>query len=119
MTATQTQSECIFCRINAGEVPSEVLHRDDLCFVIRDINPVAPVHLLVIPTQNYVHASDASPDAEAMLGHLMSVGREMARREGVFQSGYRMAVNQGPDAGQSVDHLHLHVLGGRALGQEG
>ena len=119
MTAAQTQSECIFCRINVGEIPSDVLHRDNLCFVIRDINPVAPVHLLVIPIQHYVHATDASPDTEAMLGHLMSVGREMARREGVFESGYRMAVNQGPDSGQSVDHLHLHVLGGRALGQEG
>ena len=116
---TQTQSECIFCRISAGEIPSEVLHRDDQCFVIRDINPVAPVHLLVIPTQHYIHATGTAPDAEAMLGHLMSVAREMAQREGIFESGYRMAVNQGPDSGQSVDHLHLHVVGGRVLGLEG
>ena len=116
---TLTPSECIFCRINAGEIPSEVLHRDNRCFVIRDINPVAPVHLLVIPTQHYIHATDASPDMEATLGHLMSVAREMAQREGIFESGYRMAVNQGPHSGQTVDHLHLHVVGGRVLEREG
>jgi histidine triad (HIT) family protein len=115
----QTQEECIFCRILAGEVPSELLHRDDRCFVIRDINPVAPVHLLVIPVQHYIHATDASPDMEATLGHLISVAREMAKGEGIFDSGYRMSVNQGPHSGQSVDHLHLHVVGGRVLEREG
>ena len=115
----QTQSECIFCRILAGEIQGEILHRDDLCFVIRDIAPIAPVHLLVIPIQHYIHAKNASPDVEATLGHLMSVAKEMAKKEGIFESGYRMAVNQGPDSGQSVDHLHLHVLGGRVLAHEG
>ena len=117
--SAQTERECIFCRILAGETTSEILHRDDLCFVIRDIRPVAPVHLLIIPIQHYIHATDASPAMEATLGHLMSVAKDMAQREGIFESGYRMAVNQGPDSGQSVDHLHLHVLGGRALEHEG
>ena len=121
--SAKTEKECIFCRILAGEIPSEILHRDDLCFVIRDIAPVAPVHLLVIPIQHYIHAeyisSGSSPDMEATLGHLMSVARDMAKSEGIFDSGYRMAVNQGPDSGQSVDHLHLHVLGGRGLAHEG
>lgn len=115
----QTQKECIFCRILAGEIPSEILHRDDLCFVIRDIAPVAPVHLLVIPIQHYVHATGDVQDMEDTLGHLMSVARDMAKSEGIFESGYRMAVNQGPDSGQSIDHLHLHVLGGRVLAHEG
>ena len=117
--SSQTEKDCIFCRVLAGEIPSEILHRDEHCFVIRDIVPVAPVHLLVIPIQHYIHATDASPDVEATLGHLMSVAKDMAQREGIFESGYRMAVNQGPDSGQSVDHLHLHVLGGRVLAHEG
>ena len=117
--SAQTEKECIFCRILAEEIPSEVLYRDDLCFVIRDIAPVAPVHLLVIPTHHYIHATESSPDMEATLGHLMSVARDMAKREGIFESGYRMAVNQGPVFCQSVDHLHLHVLGGRVLAHEG
>lgn len=116
---TQTQSECIFCRILAGEIPSELLHRDDQCFVIRDIAPIAPVHLLVIPIQHYIHATEAPPDMDATLGHLLAVAKEMAKREGIFESGYRMAVNQGPHSGQTVDHLHLHVVGGRMLELEG
>jgi histidine triad (HIT) family protein len=115
----QTQSECIFCRILAGEIPSEILHRDDRCFVIRDIAPIAPVHLLVIPINHYIHATDSSPDMDATLGHLMAVAREMAKQEGIFESGYRMSVNQGPHSGQTVDHLHLHVVGGRPLKREG
>lgn len=115
----QSPSECVFCRIYAGEIPGAVLYKDDTCFAIRDINPVAPVHLLVIPVQHYVHAVDASPEAEAMLGRLMLAAQVVARQEGVFDTGYRMAVNQGPHAGQTVDHLHLHVLGGRRLEHEG
>ena len=116
---TQSPSECVFCKIYAGEIPGEFLYKDDRCFVIRDINPVAPVHLLVIPVGHYVHSEDAAPEAEALLGRLMMVARVVARQEGVFESGYRMAVNQGPDAGQTVDHLHLHVIGGRRLEHEG
>ena len=115
----QSPSECVFCKIYAGEIPGEFLYKDDRCFVIRDINPVAPVHLLAIPVQHYVHATDASPEVEETLGHLMLVARQVAEQEGVFESGYRMAVNQGPDAGQTVDHLHLHVIGGRRLEHEG
>ena len=115
----QPQSECVFCRILSGRIPSEILHRDDYCFVIRDIAPIAAVHLLVIPTHHYIHATDAFKDMETTLGHLMLIAREMAKREGIAESGYRMAVNQGPDSGQSVDHLHLHVVGGRKLGREG
>ena len=115
----QSPDECVFCKIYAGEIPGEFLHKDERCFVIRDINPVAPVHLLVIPVEHYIHAVDASTEAEAMLGHLMIAAQTVARQEGVLDSGYRMAVNQGPHAGQTVDHLHLHVLGGRRLEHEG
>ena len=115
----QSPDECVFCKIFAGEIPGEFLYKDERCFVIRDINPVAPVHLLVIPVEHYVHSVDATSDAKAMLGHLMLAAQTVARQEGVFDSGYRMAVNQGPHAGQTIDHLHLHVLGGRRLEHEG
>ena len=115
----QIQSECVFCGILSGRIPGELLHHDDHCFVIRDIAPIAPVHLLVIPNHHYIHSTDASKDMEATLGHLMLIAKEMAKREGIVDSGYRMAINQGPNSGQSVDHLHLHVVGGRKLGREG
>ena len=116
---TQVQSECVFCRILSGKLPGEILLHDDHCFVIRDIAPIAPVHLLVIPNHHYIHATDDSKDMETTLGHLMLIAKEMAKREGIANSGYRMAINQGPNSGQSVDHLHLHVVGGRNIGREG
>ena len=112
-------SDCIFCRILQGEIPGEVLYRDDRCFVIRDINPRAPVHLLVVPTEHFVFADDHSEAAEPMIGRLFTVAQQMARTEGIFEPGYRLAVNQGDEGGQTIDHLHLHVLGGRRLGPEG
>jgi histidine triad (HIT) family protein len=111
--------DCIFCGILGGEVPGEVIYRDDQAFVVRDINPRAPVHLLVIPVRHFILADDLTAEWEPMVGHLLSVGREMARREGIAASGYRLAVNQGDHAGQTVDHLHVHVLGGGPLGPEG
>jgi histidine triad (HIT) family protein len=111
--------DCLFCRIYRGEIPSDILYHDDLAFAIRDIAPRAPVHLLVIPTRHFVLADDLDASSEALVGHLFTVGREMARREGIATSGYRLAMNQGDHAGQTVDHLHVHVIGGRPLGREG
>ncbi len=110
---------CIFCRIGSGEIPSEVLYRDDLSFVIRDIDPRAPVHLLVLPSEHVTYLATLTGEREALLGHLLLVAREMAQREGLTDWGYRLVVNQGPDSGQEVPHLHLHVLGGRSLGAMG
>ena len=106
---------CIFCKIGSGQIESDVLYRDDNCFVIRDIAPKAPVHLLVIPNQHFTFLRDLTQDYYPMLGGLFQAAEEMARREDVAGSGYRLIVNQGADAGQQVDHLHLHVLGGRPL----
>ena len=111
--------DCIFCRIIRGEIPSDTLHRDDRVIAIRDINPRAPTHVLVIPLEHVTYLDTFSDDTEALLGRLMLVGRDVARSEGLIESGYRLAVNQGPDSGQMVPHLHLHVLGGRELGAEG
>ena len=111
--------DCIFCRIASGEIPSDILYRDDRAFVIRDINPRAPVHLLVMPVEHFTHLTNMSEETSALVGHLFFVAQRMARREGVDESGYRLAVNQRDDAGQDIDHLHVHLLGGRRLGPVG
>ena len=111
--------DCIFCKIGQGEIPSEFLYRDDTAFVIRDIKPGAPTHLLVLPFEHVTYLASFTPDREAMLGHLVLVAREMAQREELTESGYRLVINQGPNSGQEVPHLHVHVLGGRRLGALG
>ena len=111
--------DCIFCRIAGGEIPSEILYRDDRAFVIRDINPRAPVHLLVMPVEHFTHLTNMSEETSALAGHLLFVAQQMARREGVDETGYRLAVNQREDAGQDIDHLHVHLLGGTRLGPVG
>lgn len=111
--------DCIFCKINRGEIKSEMLHRDDRCFVIRDISPKAPLHLLIIPTDHFTHLTSMTPQHEALVGHLFLVAQDMAMKEKVSGTGYRLIINQGPDSGQEVAHLHLHLLGGgrlRAMG---
>ena len=108
-------ADCIFCRIVRGEIPSEVLYRDDRAMVIRDISPRAPVHLLVIPVEHFTWLTNMSEESEALIGHLFFVAQQMARREGVDESGYRLAINQRDDAGQEIDHLHIHLLGGKRL----
>ena len=112
--------QCIFCRIATGSIPSEMLDRDDTAFVIRDINPRAATHLLVIPLEHVTQIAKLRARTErSLLGHMMTKAAEAARREGIAESGYRLVINQGPDSGQEVDHLHLHVLGGNRLGAMG
>jgi len=110
-----TDQNCLFCKIIAGEIPGEFVHQDDLCVVIRDINPQAPRHVLVIPREHLESLDEASRKDEAMLGHLLRVGARIANDEGLAESGYRTVVNTGAGAGQSVFHLHVHVLGGRPM----
>lgn len=110
-----SEENCLFCKIIIGEIPGEVVHQDDHALVIRDINPQAPTHLLVIPREHIESLDDASQKDEAMLGHLLRIGARVANSEGLGESGYRTVINTGAGAGQSVFHLHVHVLGGRAL----
>lgn len=105
--------ECLFCRIVRGEIPSEEVYGTDSVYAFRDITPVAPVHFLVVPVGHVASLSDLGDGA--LGGELLTACVEAARRAGVEQSGYRVVINTGRDAGQSVGHLHLHVLGGRAL----
>ncbi|HYO62429.1 MAG TPA: histidine triad nucleotide-binding protein [Pyrinomonadaceae bacterium] len=110
-----TNQDCIFCKIVAGELPAEVVYRDDRAVAFRDLHPQAPVHVLVIPREHIESLNDAGRGDEAPLGHLLRVAARVANEQGVAESGYRTVINTGAGAGQSVFHLHLHVVGGRAL----
>ena len=107
-------TSCIFCRIPATD-DGQVIYRDDRVYVIRDIDPRAPVHLLIIPLQHLGGLAYIGPGQAPVMGHLFVVAEEMARREGVTISGYRVVLNQGPDSGQAVPHLHMHLLAGHKL----
>ncbi len=109
-------AECIFCAIAAGEIPSTEIFSTDLVYAFRDLNPVAPTHVLVIPRQHVVDAAEITADHGDLLAEMFDVGRRVAEADGVAESGYRLVLNVGEDSGNSVAHLHLHVLGGRRLG---
>ena len=106
-------SDCLFCRIVAGEVPATVIAETERTIAFRDISPQAPTHVLVVPR---VHvASLSAADDSAMLGEVLSLAATVAKSEGLDGDGYRVVINNGRNAGQAVDHLHVHVLGGRKL----
>jgi histidine triad (HIT) family protein len=107
--------DCLFCRIVAGEIPADMVFQDERSLAFRDINPQAPVHVLVIPREHIESLDDAGQRDEALLGHLLRVAARVANEQGLSDSGYRTIVNTGAGAGQSVFHLHLHVIGGRSL----
>jgi histidine triad (HIT) family protein len=109
------EANCLFCRIIAQEIPADFIARDDRAVVIRDINPQAPTHLLVIPLEHIESLDEASQKDEALLGHLLRVAARVANDAGLGESGYRAVINTGAGAGQSVFHLHVHVLGGRPM----
>jgi histidine triad (HIT) family protein len=110
-------ADCLFCRIVAGEIPAKIVRRSADAVAFSDINPQAPVHVLVIPTAHIGAVRSATgTDGERVLGRTLMFAAEVARELGLDGAGYRIVTNTGPDAGQSVDHLHFHVLGGRKLG---
>lgn len=105
--------DCIFCKIAAGEIPCDKVMETDSWLAFRDINPQAPTHVLVIPKKHVPGLHDATGDDD--LGELLLAAKEVARIEGVERTGYRLVINSGQQGGQTVDHLHLHVLGGRQM----
>ncbi|MDP7085208.1 MAG: HIT domain-containing protein [Dehalococcoidia bacterium] len=114
-----TTRQCIFCSIARDTTHEAPIYRDDRVIVIRDISPKAPVHLLIIPNMHLASLAYVGPGQVPIMGHLFVVAEEMARREGVTLSGYRLVMNQGTDSGQAIEHLHLHLLGGQPLGAMG
>ena len=111
-------NDCLFCKIAAGEIPSTKVYEDDEVLAFRDIAPQAPVHVLVIPKKHVSGWYDAKDEDDALLAHLMRVAANVAKMEGVVDSGFRVVSNCGADAQQTVRHLHLHVLGGRTMAGE-
>ena len=107
--------DCLFCRIVAGELPSTIVHEDDLVIAIRDIAPRAPTHILLLPRRHVASALDLTDVDSPMIGRLFAVAADLARSEGIAESGYRLVSNVGRWGGQSVDHLHIHLMGGRAF----
>ena len=105
--------DCVFCGIVEGRIPSDKVYEDEMCMVFNDISPAAPVHMLVVP-KRHVESLLAVED-EALLGHLLAVARDQAKAKGMAETGFRVVINTGEQGGQTVSHLHLHVLGGRNL----
>ena len=110
-----TPTDCLFCKIVSGAIPASIVHRDADVVASKDITPRAPMHILVIPTRHVASLSDAGPDDAALFGTLMVTGARLAKEAGYDERGYRVVMNAGPDAGQTVFHVHLHVLAGRPL----
>jgi histidine triad (HIT) family protein len=108
-------SECLFCRVAAGEVPATLVHSDDDVVAFRDINPQAPVHVLVIPREHIASAAELTPDHDRLWGQLLRVAQSIAEEEGQAETGYRLVTNVGRRGGQTVRHLHLHLLAGRQM----
>jgi histidine triad (HIT) family protein len=107
--------DCIFCKIAAKQIPSKLVHEDAEIVAFRDINPVAPTHILIIPREHIETVNDLEAAHAGIVGKLHLVAKDLARKEGLSERGYRLVFNCGPEAGQAVFHIHLHLLGGRKM----
>jgi histidine triad (HIT) family protein len=110
-----SETDCIFCRIIAGEIESTKVYEDDLAYAFRDGNAQAPNHILLIPKEHIESLNDIGRGDEALLGHLLRLAPKIANQEGIAESGFRTVINTGENSGQSVWHLHIHVMGGRPM----
>lgn len=108
--------DCLFCRVAATEIPADIVFEDDVVIAFRDISPKAPVHILLIPREHISSAASLTDDNGPMLGRMFAVAAQLARDEGIARDGFRLVTNSGSAAGQTVRHLHFHLLGGRQLG---
>ena len=109
-------NDCIFCKIINKEIPSAIVYEDEGILAFRDINPMAPVHVLVIPKKHISSLNEIEKEDEAIIGKIYTVIKEIAKKEGIAEKGYRVVANCGKDGGQEVGHLHFHILGGKKLG---
>jgi histidine triad (HIT) family protein len=104
---------CIFCKIISGESPAQNLYRDDLVTAFRDIHPIAPTHILIVTNRHIDSVNELEPEDESLVGHMVMVAKQLATQEGIAERGYQLIINTGAHGGQSVFHLHLHLIGGR------
>lgn len=107
--------DCVFCQIIAGNIPGEFVHQDSEVVAFRDIHPVAPIHILIVPRKHIPSLAELNDDESPLISHMISVANRLAKQGGVAEKGYRLVVNSGVDGGQLVPHLHLHLIGGRKL----
>ena len=107
--------DCLFCKIIAGDIPSAKVYEDDKVYAFRDIEPQAPVHILIIPKEHIASANELTEENASIVGHIFAVAAKIANDEGIADGGYRIVNNCGQDGGQTVGHLHFHMLGGRSL----
>jgi len=105
----------IFSKIIAREIPARIAYEDDFCLAFHDVNPQAPTHILVVPKKEIARIGETMPDDEPLLGHLFFIAQKIAKQEGLGNSGFRIVINNGRDGGETVPHLHVHLLGGRAM----
>jgi histidine triad (HIT) family protein len=110
-----TNIDCVFCKIVSGDLPADKLYQDEWVTAFRDIHPVTPTHILIIPNKHLVSANDLSNDDAAIAGRILTLVPELARQEGIAESGYRLIMNTGEDGRQEVQHMHMHLLGGRKM----
>jgi histidine triad (HIT) family protein len=115
MNPKQRKTDCVFCKIAAGEVPAQIIYRDDEVFAFPDIRPLTPVHILVVSVKHITALADMPDTDTPLLGKMFRAANQIAREQGIAKSGYRLTINSGPDAGQLVPHLHIHLMGGRPL----
>jgi len=111
-----SEQDCLFCKILSGDIPADIIYESDSAIAFRDVNPQAPTHVLVIPRKHVATINDLDEDDQQMVGSLYLAAKEVAHAAGISEEGYRAVMNSNEGAGQSVFHIHLHVLGGRALG---
>jgi histidine triad (HIT) family protein len=108
-------TDCLFCKIISGDIPSTNVYRDEQVTAFRDINPSAPTHVLIVPNKHIDSVNMLINDDEPLMGHLFVVAKQLAAQEGIAEGGYRLIINSGADAGQTVHHIHLHLLGGAPM----
>ena len=106
---------CIFCKIVSGEIQGTIVHRDEQSTAFRDINPAGPTHILIVPNRHIESVNELDNSDEQLVGHLFTVAGQLAKNEGIDQTGYRLIANTGPDSGQAVFHLHIHLIGGQPM----
>ena len=109
------KDDCLFCKIVAGEIPGDKVYSDELVTAFRDINPAGPTHILIVPNKHISNNNDFAEEDEPIAGRMFRVVRELAKQEGIDESGYRLIMNSGPDGNQVVMHMHLHLIGGRRM----
>jgi histidine triad (HIT) family protein len=114
----EERNDCIFCRIADGKMKSNILYQDDEIVAFPDINPLAPVHILIVPREHIASLAEMSAEDTAIIGGMAKVANQLAKSKGIAENGYRLVINCGREGGQGVDHLHMHLLGGRQLGSK-